>query len=296
MSEEFMAARQRIRQAFISLIAGDDASIDLARAALLIAAEEYPALDIDQYIARLAELAEKVRLRLETQQQWSSNPPATKSEYLVVLSAMNALLFEQERFRGNRIDYYNPQNSFLNRVLERRLGIPLTLSLIYMEVGKRLGLHIDGIGMPFHFMVRCSFAGDEPLYIDPYEKGRFFNEAACRQRLSRIFKNEKDFDPSWLEPLGARQILVRMLINLKHTYIHRKDFGRALMASDRILLLNPTLAIELRDRGVVNFHLKHYSRAIHDLGTYIELAPEADDIEEIRQQIKVIRQLIAMMN
>jgi len=295
MSEEFMAARERVRQAFISLIAGNDASIDLARAALLIAAEEYPALDIDQYMARLTELADKVRLRLQ-EQQGSPNPPATKDEYVVVLAAMNTLLFEQERFRGNRIDYYNPQNSFLNRVLERRLGIPLTLSLIYMEVGKRLGLHIDGIGMPFHFMVRCSFAGDEPLYIDPYEKGRFLNETDCRQRLSQIFKNEKDFDPSWLEPLGTRQILLRMLTNLKHIYIHRKDFRRALMACDRILLLNPTLAIELRDRGVVNFHLKYYSRAIHDLGTYIELAPEASDIEEIRQQIKVIRQLIAMMN
>lgn len=296
MSEEFMAARQRVRQAFIALITEDDASIDLARAALLVAAEEYPALDIDLYLARLAEIAERVRLRLKSQGQAFSDPPTTLDEYLVVLQAMNAILFEQERFRGNRIDYYNPQNSFLNRVLERRLGIPLTLSLIYMEVGKRLGLRIEGIGMPFHFMVRCSLAGHAPLYIDPYEKGKFLSEQECRQRLALIFKDEKDFDPGWLEPLSSRQFLIRMLTNLKHIYLHKSDFQRALMASDRILLLNPTLALELRDRGMVHFHLKRYSRAIHDLGTYIELAPQADDVAEIRRQIKMIRQLIAMMN
>ncbi|HEY1351898.1 MAG TPA: transglutaminase-like domain-containing protein [Ktedonobacteraceae bacterium] len=294
MSEEFKAARERARQAFIALITEDDSRIDLARAALLIAAEEYPALDIEHYLTRLAELAERVRLYLEP--RYLPTSPTTKEEYLGVLSAMNVVLFEQERLRGNRIDYHNPQNSFLNRVLERRLGIPLTLSLIYMEVGKRLGLQIAGIGMPFHFLVRCSFAQDEPLYIDPYEKGRFLSARDCRQQLSRIFKNERDFDPSWLEPLGARQLLIRMLTNLKHIYIHRKDFRRALVACDRILLLNPALATELRDRGVVHFHLKRYARALHDLGAYLELVPEADDSAEIRQQIKIIRQLLAMMN
>jgi regulator of sirC expression with transglutaminase-like and TPR domain len=296
MSEEFMAARERARQAFISHISGDDASIDLARAALLIAAEEYPALDFDQYLARLSEIAERIRLHLQNHQQSFSHPPATKAEYLIMLSAMNVVLFEHERFRGNRIDYHNPQNSFLNRVLERRLGIPLTLSLIYMEVGKRLGLQIAGVGMPFHFMVRCSFEGEAPLYIDPYEKGRFLSASDCRQRLSQIFKNAQDFDPSWLEPLGPRQILIRMLLNLKHIYIHRKDFHRALVACDRILLLNPALAGELRDRGVVHFHLKLYARALHDLDAYLELTPEASDSTEIRQQIKIIRQLLAMMN
>ena len=296
MSEEFMAARQRVRRAFITLITEEDTSIDLARAALLIAAEEYPALDLDLYLARLAELAERVRGHLESQESALSETPTTMDEYLVVLHAMNTVLFEQERFRGNRIDYYNPQNSFLNRVLERRLGIPLTLSLVYMEVGKRLGLRIEGVGMPFHFMVRCSPGGAAPLYIDPYEKGKFLNAQECRLRLAQIFKDEKDFDPTWLEPLSSRQFLTRMLTNLKHIYLHKGDYQRALMASDRILLLNPAQAVELRDRGIVHFHLKQYARAIHDLGTYIELAPQADDIEEVRKQIKIIRQLIAMMN
>ncbi|HEY3993774.1 MAG TPA: transglutaminase-like domain-containing protein, partial [Ktedonobacteraceae bacterium] len=290
MSEEFRAARERVRQEFTSLILGDNANLDLARAALLIAAEEYPNLDFHQYLTRLEELAEHVRARMVHLEMQLVNPPATINQCFDVLHAMNGVLFEQERFRGNRIDYYNPQNSFLNRVLERRLGIPLTLSLVYIEVGKRLGLQIEGVGMPFHFIVCCKFQ-NTPIYIDPYEKGKFLSEQDCRERLSQIFKNEKDFDPSWLEPLNPRQLLIRMLTNLKNIYVHKGDFSRALMACDRILLLNPTHPVELRDRGVVHFHLKHYSRAIHDLGKYIELAPQADDIEEIRQQIKMIRQL-----
>lgn len=295
MSEEFKAARQRVRQEFTTLILGDDARIDLARAALLIAAEEYPNLDFNQHLTRLEELAEQVRTRMVSLDIPPVYPPTTVNECFDVLHAMNGILFEQERFRGNRIDYYNPQNSFLNRVLERRLGIPLTLSLVYMEVGKRLGLRIAGVGMPFHFIVRCELQG-AAIYIDPYEKGKFLSEQDCRNRLSLIFKNQADFDPSWLEPLSSRQLLQRMLINLKNIYTHRGDFSRALMACERILLLNPHQPAELRDRGVVHFHLKQYSRALHDLGKYLEMAPQADDVEEVRQQVKMIRQLIAMMN
>lgn len=295
MSEEFKAERQRIRQELTNLILGNEARIDLARAALLIAAEEYPHLDLQQHLTRLEELAEQVRTRMMTLDMQPANPPMTINECFDVLHAMNSVLFEQERFRGNRIDYYNPQNSFLNRVLERRLGIPLTLSLVYIEVGKRLGLHIAGVGMPFHFIVRCDFQ-HASIYIDPYEKGKFLSEQDCRDRLAQIFKKQEDFDPSWLEPLTSKQLLLRMLTNLKNLYRHKEDFTRALMACDRILLISPVLPVELRDRGMIHFHLKHYSRATHDLEKYIELAPQADDVEEIRQQIKVIRQLIAMMN
>ena len=277
------------------LILGDNARIDLARAALLIAAEEYPNLDVNQHLLHLEELAEQVRERMLHLEMQPANPPATVNECFNLLHSMNGVLFEQERFRGNRIDYYNPQNSFLNRVLERRLGIPLTLSLVYMEVGKRLGLQIAGVGMPFHFIVRCDLPG-AAIYIDPYEKGKFLSEQDCRDRLSQIFKQQADFDPSWLEPLSSKQLLLRMLLNLKNIYTHKGDFTRALMACDRILLLNPVLSAELRDRGVVHFHLKHYSRALHDLGAYLELEPQANDQEEIRQQIKAIRQLIAMIN
>lgn len=295
MSEDFRAARQRVRQEFTRLVLRDEAEIDLARSALLIAAEEYPNLDFALHLDRLDELAEQVRARMARLEMQPTSQPVTVNECFDVLHAMNGILFEQERFRGNRIDYYNPQNSFLNRVLERRLGIPLTLSLVYIEVGKRLGLRIAGVGMPFHFIVRCDFQ-NASIYIDPYEKGKFLSEQDCRDRLSQIFKNRADFDPSWLEPLSSRQLLTRMLINLKNIYIHKGDFARALMACDRILLLTPIEPLELRERGVVHFHLKQYSRAIHDLSKYLELVPSTEDAGEVRQQIKVIRQLMAMMN
>ncbi len=296
MSDEFMAARQRARQAFTNLITGDEASIDLARAALLIAAEEYPGLDIDQYLERLEALAAEVRRHLTEAPEHTNTAPLTEHACIELLRALNIVLFEQEHFRGSRADYYNPQNSFLNRVLERRLGIPLSLSLVYIEVGKRLGLTLAGVGMPFHFIVFCSLPGGTSIYIDPYEKGKFLSAQDCRRRLVQIFKDPADLDAHWLEPLGPKQFLVRMLTNLKHIYLHKNDFQRALTVCDRLLLLRPQYPGELRDRGVVLFHLRHYSHALRDLNAYVELAPQADDLSEVRQQIKMIRQIIAMMN
>ncbi len=288
-----MQARQRVRRAFTNLIGQEDASIDLARAALLIAAEEYPELDIAFYLDQLEILAQRVRLSLE--RDGRSGGGSLASQQMEILQALNSVLFEQEHFRGNRAHYNDPQNSFLNRVLERRLGIPLTLSLLYMEIGKRLGLQIEGIGMPFHFIVRCTVARTT-IYIDPYEKGKFLTEEDCRLRLARVFKNTEHLDPHWLEPLSHKQLLIRMLTNLKHIYIQQGDFQRALTACDRILLLDPMLPIERRDRGVIHFQLKYYARALRDLTAYLELSPQADDVHEVKQQIKVIRQMIAMMN
>jgi regulator of sirC expression with transglutaminase-like and TPR domain len=178
MSEEFITARQRARRAFTSLITGEDASIDLALAALLIAAEEYPDLNINYYMGRLDILAEQVRSRLGKAPEQLSNQPLTRYDCMEILYTLNVVLFEQERFRGNKAQYSDPQNSFFNRVLERHLGIPLTLSLLYIEVAKRLGLRIDGIGMPFHFIVRCNVQ-ETNIYIDPYEKGKFLSEEDC---------------------------------------------------------------------------------------------------------------------
>lgn len=291
-----MAARQRARQAFTNLIAGDEASLDLGRASLLIAAEEYPGLDIEHYLERLEMLAAQVRQYLTDAPIHMPNNPSTEYACTEMLHAMNTVLFEQEHFRGSRTDYYNPQNSFLNRVLDRRLGIPLSLSLVYMEVGKRLGLPLAGIGMPFHFIVRCTLPGGKLLYIDPYEKGKFLSEQDCRRRLVQIFKDPADLDAHWLEPLSPKQLLVRLLTNLKQIYLHKNDYQRTLTVSDRILLLNPQHASELRDHGLVSFHLKYYSRALRDLNAYLELAPHADDLPEVKRQISIIRQIIAMMN
>ncbi len=288
--------QQRARKAFIDLVTREeDAAIDLAQAALLIALEEYPDLDIASCITQLDLLAQRVRseLGLPGPDQLPQLP--TKLDLLTVIGAMNLVLFEQDHFKGNQADYYSPSNSFLNKVLEKRKGIPITLSLVYMEVGKRVGLQIEGIGLPFHFIVRCRLP-DGYTYIDPFEHGRLLSEEECRERIYRVFKRKTDFDPHWFEPVSHKQLLIRMLTNLKHIYTHQEDYVRALSICDRILLLAPGTLAERRDRGIVHFHLKHYARAVKDLAAYVEHAPAGEDTSDIQRQIKAIRQMIAMLN
>src|SRR5947209_1081472 len=297
MAEDFAkdTAQQRARKAFTALITQEDTIIDLTQAALLIAAEEYPELDIDQYVAQIDRLAMRVRTQLELPETALYTPLPPEISHLDAILAMNKVLFEQEHFHGNQADYYNPHNSFLNDVLEKQQGIPITLSLLYMEVGRRVGLPIDGIGLPFHFVVRCQLTKGT-IYIDPFEKGRLLSEKDCRARVYRTFRDRTDFNPRWLEPVSPRQLLIRMLANLKHIYLHREDYTRALSICDRLLLLAPAPPTERRDRGIIHFHLKRYARAIRDLNAYIELSPDAEDSANIKQQIRVIRQLMAMMN
>lgn len=294
MPEEYFP-QQRARTAFVALIAGNDADIDLARAALLIANEEYAELDLAHYVAQLDLLAERVREMLGLSPSENPFQGASKSELIDVLVAINSVLFDQEHFRGAEKDYYNPCNSFLNDVLERHRGIPITLSLIYMEIGKRLGVQIEGVGLPLHFVVRCRLP-DGAIYIDPYDGGRLLSEQECRELVNRMLRGKATFNPRWLEPVSNKQFLMRMLTNLKYIYLSKKDFARALSICDRILLLVPQAPIERRDRGIIHLHLKHHARALLDLKAYVELAPEADDVVEVRRQISAIRQIIAMMN
>ena len=288
--------QRRARLAFEALIAGEDAAIDLGQAALLIASEEYPELDATRYLAQLDALALQVRGVLGVPEIGDLTQYAQVQDPFAVIDAMNQVLFVREHFRGSsKADYNNPRNSFLNDVLERRIGIPITLSLIYMEVGRRLGVQIDGIGMPFHFIVGYRLP-EGRIYIDAYEKGRILTERDCRERMERVFKGKVHFNRHWLDAVSHKQLLVRMLDNLKYIYLYRGDDERALAVCDRLVLLAPNAAIERRDRGRVYVHLKKYGRALRDLNKYLELASDGEDIEEVQRQIKAIRQIIAMMN
>ncbi len=290
--------QQRTRKAFETLCVGEDAAIDLGRAALLIASEEYPDLDIAHYLAQLDVLAMQVRVSLGVVDIEAADLTRTLQERdpLSIIEAINQVLFVQERFRGSsKADYYNPRNSFLNDVLERRIGIPITLSLVYMEVGRRLGVQIDGIGMPFHFLAAYRLPQGR-IYIDVYEQGRILTEEECRERMQRIFKDKMHFNQRWLQPISHRQILERMLDNLKYIYISRGDDKRALSVCDRLVLLAPNSAIERRDRGRLYMHLKMYGRALRDLKMYLELASEDENVEEVQKEIHSLRQFIAMMN
>ncbi|HSB62457.1 MAG TPA: transglutaminase-like domain-containing protein [Vicinamibacteria bacterium] len=211
-----------------------EAEIPLAEAALLIAAEEYAGLDIPGWLGHLDALAGRAAARI-----------GATMDVEATAAALNRLLFEEEQFRGNDQDYYDPRNSFLNEVLARHLGIPITLSVVYLEVATRAGVRGCGIGFPGHFLVRLERQGDTRL-LDPFHGGRRLTEAECQLLLQRLHGDTARLDPRHLQPVTPRQILVRMLNNLKGIYLTRRDWGRALAAMERMLLLDPDARDALR--------------------------------------------------
>ena len=287
--------QQRAFRAFETLVAGEDMAIDLSLAALLIANLEYPRLDIAHYMAQLDSLAERVRALLGLTGAGTPEHLPVNMDVPAVIAAMNTVLFGEEHFHGNTEDYYNSSNSFLNEVLERHTGIPIALSLLYMEVGRRVGVWFDGIGLPFHFVVGCRFQ-QKRIYIDPFESGRVLSEQECRTRVREVIGKKDKIPTQWFEPVSRKYLLIRMLNNLKHIYLHSEDYARALRICDCILVLAPRSPQERRDRGVIYLQLKRYGRALHDLAAYLQLAPQAEDHDEIQRQVKIIRQILAMMN
>jgi regulator of sirC expression with transglutaminase-like and TPR domain len=282
-------------RAFDALANGNDAAINVLEAALLIARLEYPDLDQARCEAQLDELAQRVRAELALPSPIDQAELPAEVEPLAAIQAINKVLFEEEGFHGNREHYYDPDNSYFNKVLEQRCGIPITLSLLYIEVGRRVGLHIEGIALPFQFVTRC-VTPDTTLYIDAYEDGLVLSEQECRERIRHMARKRIKIHDHWFEPVNPRFFVARMLNNLKNIYIDREDFERALKICDLLVVLLPRFAGEWRDRGIMHLQLKHYARAKHDLTTYTELAPRASDREEILEHIKSIRQIIATMN
>nr|MDQ2888739.1 transglutaminase-like domain-containing protein [Chloroflexota bacterium] len=185
MAERFSkeTAHLRIYQAFEAAIAVDDAAIDLVQGALLIASIAYPELDMAHYIAQLDSLAGRVRSLLALPHRRPED--AEEIDAQAALNALNQVLFIEEQFHGNQGDYMNPENSFFNRVLEARTGIPITLSLLYIEVARRVGIHIEGVGLPYHFMVRCRLP-ERSIYIDAFEGGLFFSQQECKERIKHM--------------------------------------------------------------------------------------------------------------
>jgi regulator of sirC expression with transglutaminase-like and TPR domain len=258
------------RSRFAALVAGDEATLDLARAALLVAAEEYPQLTPEPYLRRLDLLAERVQDRL-----------SNESAPLLVLQEMSRVLFEEESFRGNVGAYYEARNSFLNDVLDRRLGIPLTLSIVYLEVGWRLGLPLTGVKFPGHFLVRYEGAALS-LLIDPFHKGEIRFEDQAQELLDRIYGGSVALQPEFLEAADRKDILVRLLLNLKTIYLNGRDEARALAAIERILLVRPGAPEEVRDRGMLLARTGRIEEAASDLRRYLDTEPEPSDAERVR--------------
>ncbi len=259
------------REQFIRAIDRPEEDIDLARAALLFAKEEYPDLDVDAYIERLDRMAQPVA---------ADNAAGPKG----VVDALNSLLFDQEGFEGNAEDYYDPRNSFLNEVLDRKLGIPISLSLLYMELGKRVGLPLAGVGMPGHFLLKPPSARDE-WYVDVYNRGRLLSIQECAERIDHLYNGNVAFQPDFLATVNKKQILFRMLANLKGIYLNQQDHGKALAAIDRMLLLDPGSVEQVRDRGLVLARLQQHPQAIAELQRYLALQPDAPDAASVSEVI-----------
>lgn len=272
------------RRRLCELASLPDEKTNLAEAALLIAREEYPALDIPHYLLRLDEMLPSLRRRVP------ENADAPR-----LAEAINTFLFHDLGFSGDSQAYDDPRNSFLNDVLDRRLGIPITLSTLYMELARRIGFRVEGIGLPGHFLLKHS-ANGASFFIDAFNAGSFLTVQDCRERVSTMYGGSVPFREEFLAPVTKRQILTRMLCNLKGVYISLENYVKALSATDRILLLNPDDARELRDRGLLYFKLECFGSALRDLNAYLEKKPGARDAPEIRRHVARLSGLVKLMN
>ncbi len=229
-----------LRRKFEMLAASEP--IPLARGALLIAKDEYPNLNIDRYLAELDALAD----------EFTGGPGAEPLGTVEKVEALSNFLFVHKGFKGNRDDYNDPRNCFLNEVIERRLGIPITLSVLYIEVGRRLGLNLYGVLFPTHFLVKAVSMDRGELIIDPFNAGAILDLDEIRARLQQIYRQPVDVHPDMLRAVDARHVLARMLRNLKNLYARGADWPRVLSALDRILMLDTDSAEELLERGVLH--------------------------------------------
>ncbi|MEN9231938.1 MAG: transglutaminase-like domain-containing protein [Thermostichus sp. DG02_5_bins_236] len=267
-----VAARER----FTAEIQADP--IDLGRTVLWIAQEAYPDLDVEEYWAALDEMAAELQERL---------PPERYP--MRILKTLNHYLFEDLGFRGNREDYYDPRNSFLNEVIDRRLGIPITLSLLYLELARRVDFPMAGVSMPGHFLVRPLFEGSEIL-VDPFHEGEILFAEDCQERLTQIYGPGIRLQEQYLAPTSSRMILVRLLNNLKHIYLSRTELEPALAAVERILLLLPEDLGQLRDRGLLYYQLGDWQQAQQDLKHYLTQAPQYGETN--RSDAHLIREIL----
>jgi regulator of sirC expression with transglutaminase-like and TPR domain len=266
------------------LLRRPDSDVDLAEAALLVAAQEYEELDVRRYLVRLDEMGRALRIRLEDE---------PRPERAVM--ALNHYLFQELGFRGNTEQYYDARNSYLNDVLDRRTGIPITLSVVYIEVARRAGLDVEGVGLPGHFVVRVQTAA-RGLIVDPFHGGMLLSEKDCQQRLDRIFGGKVKLEPKMLRPCGQKDMIERVLRNLKAIHLRDDDSSRALRVVDLLVAIQPGSAEDLRDRGVLYASLDCYGLAARDLESYLALAPQAKDADDLAARVATLRQRAARLN
>lgn len=268
------------RERFIQEIQQPDDAIDLAAAALYIAQEEYPELDCDAYLHRLDTMAQQLRTRL----------PVDRYP-LKIIRAINAYLYEAQGFMGNTQHYYDPRNSFLNQVLDRHTGIPITLALVYLELARRIDFPMAGVSLPGHFLIRPT-VDEMAIFVDAFHKGEVMFEEDCHDRIKMLYGPDANLRPDHLLPIGPRPFLSRILMNLKVIYLQQQDIPRTLAVIDRILLLMPDSVYERRDRGLLYYRQGQLQSALDELEHYLGSQPDAQDAFEIQQIVSQIHTLL----
>ena len=270
-----------------SLLVREDASLPVFEAALSIAQDEYPSLDMLALLHQIDEFASRLRARL---------PADASMQHRV--HCLNQLFFKELGFRGNANDYYDPDNSYLNRVIERRCGLPITLSLLYMEIGQQAGIPLQGVAFPGHYLVKVKIGGGE-AFLDVFNSG---TSLTYDDLIARI---EPDLDTvhttpnaiaAFLHEASPRETLARTLRNLKNIYRYDKDWKRLLNVQQRLVILLPEEPTEQRDRGIAYAQLDCPSAAIDDLEAYLAVRPEAEDRVAISAQVEILRQAVGRLN
>jgi regulator of sirC expression with transglutaminase-like and TPR domain len=280
---KLLAAEARRR--FEELVARPDGAIDAAHAALLVAAEERPGTDVDGYRARLLELGLAARARVAA----APDDP---------VGALNRFVFDEANFHGNQENYYDPRNSLLSCVIDERRGIPITLSVVYTELGRRAGLDAEGVGLPGHFIVRvrANVRGEEvERFVDPFNR-RVVDREDCQQLLDSLYGGQIALTEEHLRASTAREILARILRNLKAVYAQGRQYRRALSVVERILLVDSGAHAERRDRGALLGRLGRYEEAVAEMLAYLDAERSAPDAALVKEQLKKLRTQAAALN
>ena len=284
---------------------------DLAPAAFMIARLEYPQLDMSHYLGELDRMGEEATARVAAL--------GDKAGPMRHVTEISDYLFKVQGFAGNRTHYDDPRNSFLNDVIDRRTGIPITLALVYIEVSRRAGVRIDGVNFPGHFLLKAparpkaSGGSGTPVIVDPFHGGTILSEVDCESLLHKYSGSDAAFDQRLLARATKQEILVRMLVNLKRLYVGMRSFPQAHAITRLLLGIDPAATTELRDRGLLSYHLHDYAAALRDLEAYLRVVsrsapaardPDDEDDEsnkngeqaEIWEHVKMLRRRVATLN
>lgn len=259
--------------------------INVPRAALRLARSiAYPVLDVDLYVSRLNTLAEAAYPQVDEQKTLSERA-----------EALSDFLFNQMDFRGNRDDYNDPRNSYLNCVLDRKLGIPISLGTLYISIAQRLGMRAYGIGLPGHFVVGLYEDGSE-IMVDPFNAGQRLSVADCARLVRQSTGFQGVFKQKWLSPVAPGAVLARMLTNLCNAYIQREDWNSAIPVIQHLLMVQPDADFHLRDLGYLYLYDGSLRLSAQYLEEYLRRAPNATDFNQVRSSLQIVAGRLALWN